>query len=165
MTIYMTIRKKIILATLFLGTGIVGLFYVMRYPQFFLGRGQAQPSMVSIPSRNASVFVEVARDPYTWSKGLMFRESLASDAGMLFVFPDSTKRSFWMKDTLIPLDMLFISRDRKIVTIHRNAEPCKALFCPSYTSTDEAMYVLEVNGGFADAHDIREGDVVEIAEK
>jgi hypothetical protein len=66
-----------------------------------------------------------------------------------------------MKDTIIPLDMIFISRDKKIVTIHRNTTPCTTMICPRYTSTDKAMYVLEVNAGFADAHDIKEGYGIE----
>lgn len=158
----MKIKKQFVLGALFVGAGIVGIFYVLRYPTFFLGRGNQAFATVSFPAHNARVRAELARDPYAWSKGLMFRKSLAQDTGMLFVFPDSAKRSFWMKNTTIPLDMLFIDADNKIVTIHAGAVPCDTLACPQYASTASAMYVLEVNAGFVERYTIREGDTVEI---
>lgn len=162
MSLLMKIKKQFILAMLFVGAGILGIFYVMRYPTFFWGRGRQTSAIVSIPARAVDVRTELARDPYTWSKGLMFRESLDRNTGMLFVFPDSAKRSFWMKNTLIPLDILFIDADKKIVTIHAGVMPCTTLSCPRYTSTMSARYVLEVNAGFVEQYGIHEGDAVEI---
>lgn len=103
--------------------------------------------------------VEIAKTPGQLSKGLMNRASLPEGSGMLFVFPDSSERTFWMKNTLIPLDIIFISSDTRIVNIER-AFPCKSDPCPLYRSRGGAMYVLEVNGGFAEAHGIKEGDNV-----
>lgn len=162
---YMKIKKQIVLVMLFIGAAILTMFYAVRYPQFFFGKGQQSISTVRFPSQNVVVLVEVARDPYMWSRGLMFRESLPEDAGMLFVFPDETKRSFWMKNTLIPLDMIFISRDKEIITIRKNAEPCMTTLCPQYVSTADVVYVLEVNAGFVDRYGVKEGDAVEIIEK
>ncbi len=159
---YMKIKKGIILSTLFLGAAILTIGVFLLHPTFFFGRKKIG-NIVSFPGKDADVTVEIARDPYSWGKGLMFRDSLPKDSGMLFIFPNEDKRSFWMKNTLIPLDMIFITADKKIVTIQKNATPCKTLLCPQYASTEKAMYVLEVNGGFADAHGVREGDVVEMS--
>ena len=95
----------------------------------------------------------------------MFRESLPADAGMLFVFPDEASRTFWMKHTLIPLDMLFISADKRVVSIQHDAAPCITLTCPLDSSNGKAMYVLEVNAGFAKQHGISVGDAMVFAEK
>lgn len=157
---YMKIKKSLLFFIVFLGAAIATVFYGLRYPQFFFGkRGQA-PLVVSFPAQRVRVPVEVARDPFTWSRGLMFRESLPQGNGMLFVFPDERPRSFWMKHTLIPLDMIFIAKDKKIVAIQKNAMPCTTAICSTYDSTAGVMYVLEVNAGFTDRYGIREGHAV-----
>jgi uncharacterized protein len=102
------------------------------------------------------VTVEVADSFAEWQKGLMDRTTLEADRGMLFVFPDVQTRSFWMKNTLIPLDMLFISDKFEIVDM-TTMQPCKADPCPSYSSKKPAMYVLEVNAGYANANNITVG--------
>lgn len=157
----MKIKKCIILSVLLIGASIIALFYAVRYPQFFFGKGRQEIITVHFPTPTIDIAVEVARTPYQWSRGLMFREVLPDQTGMLFVFPDLAERSFWMKNTLIPLDMLFIDEHKKIVTIVKNAVPCTTLMCPQYTSSTPAMYVLEVNTGFVDMYNLKEGDVVE----
>ncbi len=104
-----------------------------------------------------SVRVELARTEEEQSRGLMFRTSLDADAGMLFLFDDSEQRTFWMENTLIPLDMIFIGDDGRIVGIVERAEPrtrtARTVGAPS-------RYVLEVNGGWCAAHGVRPGDQV-----
>ena len=107
----------------------------------------------------ATIDVEIAKTPEELSRGLMNRATLPENGGMLFVFSDSAPRAFWMKNTLIPLDIIFISSDTKITNIE-HALPCKADPCPLYRSRGNAMYVLEVNGGFSQTHGISEGDDV-----
>ncbi len=121
-----------------------------------------QTSVVTILSSSGPVrvFVEVADDPLERSRGLMFRESLAEDAGMLFVFGDEKIRSFWMHSTLIPLDTMFIGNDLTIVDVVEGAVPCEASPCPLYTSSAPARYALEVNAGFVQDHGIEIADVV-----
>ena len=105
--------------------------------------------------------VEIA-DTYTErALGLMNRENLSEKSGMLFVFGDESERSFWMKNTLISLDIVFISEKKEIVYIQQ-AQPCKTLDCPSYSSKKPAKYVVEINGGLSDRLGIKEGDLVEI---
>ncbi len=108
-----------------------------------------------------TVIAEIADDDRERTIGLMNRTSLAPRAGMLFVWDDEKQRSFWMKNTLIPLDMIFIAANGTIVDI-TTMQPCKSLFCESYKSKEPAKYVLEVNAGFAEEHDVKIGDFVDI---
>lgn len=94
-------------------------------------------------------------------RGLQFRGSLDSYSGMLFIFPQSRRHSFWMKDTLIPLDMIWMDHGRKIVHIEHDVPPCREDPCPVYTPPQEALYVLEVNAGTAGALGLQLGDEAE----
>lgn len=105
------------------------------------------------------ISVEIAADDLSRAHGLMDRTSMPADHGMLFVFPSSAVQTFWMKDTLIPLDMLFLDAHRKVVTLLPRVPPCKADPCPIYPSTQPARYVLELNGGEAAKLGVREGDI------
>ncbi len=102
--------------------------------------------------------VELARTPEEQAKGLQFRTSLESNGGMLFIFSESRRYSFWMKDTLIPLDMVWISRSKKVVDITRNVSPCKTTPCPTYSPSSNVLYVLEVNAGYTEKLGIQVGD-------
>ena len=107
-----------------------------------------------------AVAVEVAADDDTRQQGLMYRDRLPDDRGMIFIFSRTGDYPFWMKDTLIPLDMIWIDDQRRIVHIARNVPPCKADPCPSYPPNAQATYVLEVAGGGAARHHLREGDIL-----
>ena len=107
----------------------------------------------------ATVFVEIADDDVERREGLMYRESLEDNSGMLFLYDSERELSFWMKNTLIPLDMIFINSDYEIVDI-KHATPCRADPCPHYTSKAPAQYVLEVNAGFSEEKGIAEGDKI-----
>lgn len=101
--------------------------------------------------------VEMAMGSKSHASGLMHRKSLAEDAGMLFIFNALRPRSFWMKDTLIPLDILFLEPDGRIHHIHHNARPQNTALI---TALKPAQAVLEINGGLADQLGISEGDTV-----
>lgn len=90
--------------------------------------------------------VEVADDPKERSQGLMFRESLAASAGMLFVYEGPQRAVFWMKNTLIPLDMIFMDSEGVVSRIHENAVPHDET---GIDGGDGVQFVLEINGGFA----------------
>lgn len=105
--------------------------------------------------------VEIADEPAEQQRGLMERPTLSPDAGMLFIFPEILPRAFWMMNTWIPLDMLFIDGDKRIINIQENAMPCQAPRpCVSYPSAAPARYVLEIAGGRSRALGIRAGDMV-----
>jgi YVTN family beta-propeller protein len=108
------------------------------------------------------VYVDVANDPEEQSRGLMFRNSMEWNNGMLFVYEDVEHLSFWMKNTYIPLDMIFVDKDLRIVDIKEDAQPCPLQedICPSYPSKQPAKYVLEVNSGFVQQNGIRVGDIL-----
>lgn len=108
------------------------------------------------------VWAELAISEKEQARGLMFRKHLRDDRGMLFVFSDEGKRFFWMKNTLIPLDLFFVSSDFRIVDIKKGLQPCKSDPCPTYESAFPARYVLEVNAGLADRQVLKVGDKINI---
>jgi uncharacterized protein len=104
------------------------------------------------------VDVEVARTDPERARGLMFRQSLASGKGMLFLFPHSERLKFWMKNTYIPLDMIFIDEAKRVVYVEENAEP---LTLQGRGPADvDSRYVLEVPGGWARTHGVEPGVTV-----
>lgn len=122
-----------------------------------------QPTVVvHSASGDHRVKVEVVAKPADQAMGLMYRRSLEKDSGMLFVFGKEEPQSFWMKNTLIPLDMIFISRSLVIVDI-TTMQPCITDPCLSYTSRQPALYVLEVNAGYCRSRTIAIGDKVSSA--
>lgn len=104
--------------------------------------------------------VELATDDYSRMRGLMFRESMPQDAGMLFVFESEHLQAFWMKNTLIALDILYFDRRARLVSVASDTPPCKTPYCPSYPSAGPAQYVLELNAGEAKRLDLRAGAVL-----
>lgn len=102
-----------------------------------------------------TVDVEVAEDDATRETGLMGRPSMEERQGMFFIFEQEHRAAFWMKNTIFPLDMIFISAKNEIVTIHRSTTPYSE---QTYAATAPAQYVLEVNAGFCDKFGISEGD-------
>jgi uncharacterized membrane protein (UPF0127 family) len=126
---------------------------------FEAGTAAAAEPLVIHAGGSASKFeVEIVTTPETRAQGLMFRESLAPNAGMLFIYPGEQPVSFWMKNTLIPLDMLFVKADGSIAHIAHNAVPHDETPIDSGAAV---IAVLEVNGGTANALGIKEGDRVE----
>lgn len=102
--------------------------------------------------------VEVVDTPETRARGLMFRASLAPDAGMLFDFKEERPVSFWMRNTFIPLDMVFIRKDGTVANVHANARPHDTTSIPS---AGPVTFVLEIAGGRAAEIGLRAGDRVE----
>lgn len=91
--------------------------------------------------------VEIADTPQERARGLMFREKLNQDQGMLFVFEGEQDTYFWMKNMYIPLDMVWINWDKEIVDMKENISPCTQEKCEVIMSSKQAKYVLEVNAG------------------
>ncbi|MBX3689496.1 DUF192 domain-containing protein [Dokdonella sp.] len=106
--------------------------------------------------------VEIADTDAAREHGLMDRTQMPADHGMLFIFDDDAPRAFWMKNTRIPLDMLFFDADRRLISVQHDAQPCTADPCPPYSSGAPARYVLELNGGKARALGVSPGDVLTI---
>ncbi len=108
---------------------------------------------------NQCINVEIADTDNERALGLMYREEL--EGGMLFVFDEPGIHKFWMKNTKIPLDIMWIDNNSKIIYIY-NAQPCVIENCPSFGPDIKAMYVLEVNTGYVKSNNLSIGDSVKI---
>ena len=104
--------------------------------------------------------VEIADTQQKQALGLMFRDQMPADQGMLFIFPAEAPRSFWMKNTRIPLDIMYFDKDLKLVGISADTPPCRVKHCPSYPSIAPAKYVLELNAGTASELGVGLGDLL-----
>ena len=118
-------------------------------------------SYKQVALKGTTLLVEVADTNQKRALGLMYRENLAKNSGMLFIFKDEGIHSFWMKNTLLPLDILWISKQGKIVHIEENVPTCDSLICPSYTPDEDSLYALELNAGWVGANDVTVGDKVQ----
>jgi uncharacterized protein len=111
---------------------------------------------VQLPS-GAVYSLELAHTPEEQAKGLMFRESLPPRFGMLFLFPEGGVHKFWMKNTMIPLDMIWLDREGKVLFVSADTPPCRADPCPNYGPEEAAWDVLEIAGGLAKKEKIQTG--------
>jgi len=144
---------KIVITTIIIGA-------VIFIAALFLSASNTATRQVCFSS--ACISAEVADTPERRAQGLMFRDSLPEDSGMLFIFETESLHPFWMKNTLIPLDMIWIDSELKIVHIEY-AVPCTASECETYGPGSPSKYIIEVNGGFTGEHGVGVGDVITIA--
>ena len=102
--------------------------------------------------------VEVADDAAERERGLMFRDNLAVDHGMIFIHDYQAPQAYWMKNTKIPLDIIYFDAERKLVNVQSRVPPCRSDSCPGYPSSGLAQYTLEINAGVADKLSFKPGD-------
>lgn len=141
-------------AVIFILVFLIFLTSCTKYETIFIDNGQEK----------IKIRAEVADTQEKREMGLMLRESLKENSGMFFVFDNEATYNFWMKNTLIPLDIIFISKEFNIVEIIY-AEPCEEEPCESYKTSEPAKYVLEVNGKFTERNGIAAGNKVTIKSK
>lgn len=124
----------------------------------------ARASGPSVDLKGHHFEIEIAADDASRERGLMFRDSMPADHGMLFLFDDMQPRIFWMKNTHIPLDILYFDQNYKLVSVQQRVPPCSSAGndCPQYPSTGPAQYVLELNAGTADKLGVKEGDKLKV---
>ena len=111
--------------------------------------------------KGESFTVDLAETREQQSLGLMFRDELPEDHGMLFLFPVEAMRSFWMKNTRIPLDIFYFDDELRLINV-QTARPCRTRQCPGYPSTAPAKYVLELNAGKGAELGVQPGDRLEL---
>jgi uncharacterized membrane protein (UPF0127 family) len=126
-----------------------------RAPLFMLGlialplAGCASDDAPWVELKGQRFAVEIADDEASRQRGLMFRDDLPAERGMLFIFEREQPLAFWMKNTRIPLDILYFDDDRKLVSLAAGVPPCTTPQCPSYPSDAPARYTLELKAGTA----------------
>ncbi len=133
----MKLKEILVIGILFL----IGFGFTYFYQNYFIDERD------KVCFEGDCFYVEVVDNNGNRMKGLMFREFLGDDEGMLFVLESSGIYPFWMKNTLITLDMIWINSEKEVVFIQENAAPCEEDPCRSYNPGVEALYVLEINGG------------------
>jgi uncharacterized membrane protein (UPF0127 family) len=121
----------------------------------FTKEGELQLLKKSTDSIIVTLDIEFAKTEYETQTGLMYRKMMETNQGMLFIFKDEQPRSFYMKNTFIPLDIIYLNTKKEIVSIQKNAKPLNEISLPSEKS---AMYVLEVNAGLSDVWKLTPGD-------
>ena len=124
------------------------------------GSCMAQGPYVELNGERFSVELADTQDKRTL--GLMFRDSMPDDHGMLFIFPGEKRLSFWMKNTRIPLDIFYFDSNLALVSVSENTPPCRTRNCPAYPSDGPATYVLELNAGKAAELGAKVGDALEL---
>ena len=129
---------------------------------FVLSACQASGPWVEVKGQR--FYVEIAADDQSRAMGLMFRDELPDDRGMLFLFRREAPRSFWMRNTRIPLDIIYLDQDLRVVSIAADVKPCRRDPCPSYPSRGAAQFVLELNAGKASRLGLLPGDVLTVGE-
>jgi len=122
----------------------------------------SSPTTLQVEFGGVTLTVEVAKSAADQEKGLSDRDSMANDHGMLFVFESEANWGFWMKGMRFSLDIIWFDSQRNVVFIEQDLPPCTPQECPIYTPTANAMYVLEVNAGFVQNHNIVAGDTFQI---
>ena len=153
---------KIYLEILLITIAVVILMYLVVHFSATVFSPTSPASFGSVCFGEKCFQVESAKTQAQIEKGLMNRNELGKDNGMLFVFSKEGIYPFWMKSTLIPLDMIWINGDSKVVFIGQNVQPCKSLICPSVVPTVTAKYVLEVNAGLCQQMGLKVGDELKI---
>ena len=136
--------------------------YFLSFLALMIMTTACQSSEPQVVLKGHRFMVELALTPEDQALGLMFRDAMPADRGMLFIFPDQRMRSFWMKNTRIPLDILYFDEQLRLVSVSENAKPCRTPRCTSYPSTGPARYVLELNAGQAARLGVQPGDELEL---
>lgn len=126
------------------------------------GAPKLDKTKITFPEAKFAIEAEVARELEHRARGLMYRRRLDDDAGMLFVFEDYKRHPFWMRNTCLSLDMIYLDRDKRIVGIEENTRP---LDDSTYDPGCASAYVVEVAGGWSRRHGVKPGQKVEFTEQ
>jgi uncharacterized protein len=140
-------KVKVILGFIIFSVFFIGLFFIWE-----------DRRLEKVCFKNNCFLAELADDQEKIADGLMHRDSLGQDRGMLFIFGRPGIYDFWMKNMLISLDIIWLDENKKVVFIAKNAQPCGESLCQSINPNTKASYVLEINGGLAEKINLGIGD-------
>ena len=149
-----TILKFIIIIAL-----IVGAYFLIMH---YWPKGGNKNITFNTASGSFVYAVEVSDNRDARMQGLMERESLDEDKGMLFIFEEERIPAFWMKNMKIPLDIIFLDKDYKVVDYFENVPACKADPCPHYLPSINSKYVVELNAGTISTIGLKRGDIMQV---
>ncbi len=155
-------RKMILEILLVIIIVLVLVYIIFVFAKTVFSPNTPQNSFNFVCINGHCLFVELAKTQSEIERGLMNRKELDKNSGMLFIFEKDGIYPFWMKSTLIPLDIIWVDGQGKIVYINQNTQPCKGLICPQIVPNVRARYVLEVNAGIVSKTGIKAGDFLEL---
>ncbi|MFA5999964.1 MAG: DUF192 domain-containing protein [Candidatus Paceibacterota bacterium] len=148
-----TLNKKLILVVV-----IIIVFFVFLFSSGLLFKRKIDNTISYLKIAGETILVGVSVTPEELARGLSGRDSLEKNQGMLFVFDQPAERSFWMKDMNFPIDIIWLGMDKKVTHIEKDVQP--ESYPATFSGGSDALYVLEVNAGFSDKHNLRVGDQV-----
>jgi uncharacterized protein len=151
-------RTRIVALLCTMVAAFLGAWWGLRHAQSAPPTTEPRLAHTEVTIAGERLHVEVATTSEALERGLGGRARLAPDAGMLFVFPEDGRYSFWMKDMHFPIDMLWIAADHSIVFMVEHASPDS--YPKTFTPESPARYVLEVASGYIQAHHVKKGDTV-----
>lgn len=142
------------------------LIFLISSPGLLASYAAEKPNLLSgtIEFRNRpfTLQAEIAATAADRETGLMYRQQLANESGMLFVFEEQHPIRVWMKNTLISLDILFLDQNAQVIDFVENLQPCHQINCPVYTSRQAASFMLELNAGYIRSHQLQIGDSLKL---
>ncbi len=118
-------------------------------------------SNIVVKIKDKSFLMDIAKTSKERKLGLMYKESLDSNKGMIFIYNKEKKHPFWMKNTMIPLDIIWLNKSKQVVYISKNTQPCKQNDCLGIKPNRRAIYVLEINANLSDKLGLSIGDLIE----
>lgn len=145
-------KKTKLVRRALLGLAVVSFLVILAIAIF------SQKDITPLQVRGQELQVEIANNSQKRERGLCCRDSLPADQGMLFVYDLPGNYRFWMKDTRIPLDMIWVNADKRIVHIEHSVAP--ETYPQTFGSSEPAQYILETNAGFAKKYDLKKSDTV-----
>ncbi len=149
-----SLKEKVMENKYWILAGIFVVLIILSYP----ANTSEEDNKLPIKVNGLTIRVEVAKTTSQKSKGLMYRKELPQNEGMLFIFDYDGAHSFWMKNTLIPLDIVWLNSQKEVVHIEHSVPPCKKVPCPGHASPYKARYVVELNGGWSIKNGLNLGD-------
>ena len=143
------------------GWVILGMLVLIGLYAWFLLRGGGEPShyLLTFPD-GTRVVAEIAQSDAERLLGLIFKEKLPADMGMLFIFEEQDRHRLWTKNVRFPIDLIWLDSERRVIGFEENLMPCRQDPCPTYATKQQALYALEIPTGFVKRHRLKTEMVV-----